>query len=151
MGSKIKFHKGLYKMSAIVEKLLPFFKSLRSLNVILSDARDKTETWLSESFKTFLSYDGKFVWLQWRCYLPKNMLTKCRHWKMSGMVKFMQRTWQISGRICLPCGKNLSPGHIAKCDPKFLSWKKLWKSQKTLKTPYCLGGAGRFWKTRAKQ
>ena len=51
-------------MSAIVEKLLPFFKSLRSLNVILSDARDKTETWLSESFKTFLSYDGKFVWLR---------------------------------------------------------------------------------------
>ena len=37
----------------------------------------------------------------------------------------MGRTWQISGRICLPCGKNLSSGHIAKCDPKFSSWKKL--------------------------
>ena len=37
----------------------------------------------------------------------------------------MGRTWQISGRICLPCGKNLSTGHIAKCDPKFSSWKKL--------------------------
>ena len=42
----------------------------------------------------------------------------------------MGRTWQISGRICLPCGKNLTSGHIAKCDPKFSSWKKLWKSQK---------------------
>ena len=31
----------------------------------------------------------------------------------------MGRTWQISGRICLPCGKNLSSGHIAKCDPSF--------------------------------
>ena len=58
----------------------------------------------------------------------------------------MGRTWQISGRICLPCGENLSSGHIAKCDPKFSSWKKLWKSRKTSKTPYCLGGAGRFWK-----
>ena len=37
----------------------------------------------------------------------------------------MGRIWQISGRICLPCGKNLSSGHIAKCDPKFSSWKKL--------------------------
>ena len=37
----------------------------------------------------------------------------------------MGRTWQIAGRICLPCGKNLSLGHIAKCDPKFSSWKKL--------------------------
>ena len=63
----------------------------------------------------------------------------------------MGRTWQISGRICLPWGKNLSSGYIAKCDPEFSSWKKLWKSRKTWKTPYCLGGAGRFWKTRAKQ
>ena len=31
----------------------------------------------------------------------------------------MGRTWQISGRICLPCGKNLSSGHIAKCDSSF--------------------------------
>ena len=60
----------------------------------------------------------------------------------------MGRTWQISGRICLPCGKNLSSGYIAKCEV-FSSWKKLWKSQKTSKAPYCLGGAGRFWKTRA--
>ena len=28
----------------------------------------------------------------------------------------MGRTWQISGRICLPCGKNLSSGHIAKLE-----------------------------------
>ena len=31
----------------------------------------------------------------------------------------MGRTWQIFGKICLPCGRNLSSGHIAKCDPKF--------------------------------
>ena len=37
----------------------------------------------------------------------------------------MGRTWQISGRICLPCGKNLSSGHIAKCDPKFSSLKNI--------------------------
>ena len=37
----------------------------------------------------------------------------------------MGRTWQISGRICLPFGENLSSGHIAKCDPRFSSWKKL--------------------------
>ena len=62
----------------------------------------------------------------------------------------MGRTWQSFRRICLPGSRNLSSGHIAKCDPKFLSWTKLWKSQNTPKTPSrCLGGAGRFWKTRA--
>ena len=40
------------------------------------------------------------------------------------------RTWQISGRICLPCGKNLSSGHIAKCDPKFSSWKNFENREK---------------------
>ena len=53
----------------------------------------------------------------------------------------MGRTWQIFWRICLPCGRNQSSGHIAKCDPKFSSWKKIWKSQNTSKTPYCLGRA----------
>ena len=62
----------------------------------------------------------------------------------------MGRTWQSFRRICLPGSRNLSSGHISKCDPKFLSWTKLWKSQNTSKTPSrCLGGAGRFWKTRA--
>ena len=41
----------------------------------------------------------------------------------------MGSTWQIFGRICLPCVRNLLSGHIAKCDPKFSSWKKLWKSK----------------------
>ena len=53
----------------------------------------------------------------------------------------MGRTWQIFWRICLPCGRNQSSGRIAKCDPKFSSWKKLWKSQNTSKTPNCLGRA----------
>ena len=34
----------------------------------------------------------------------------------------MGRTWPIFGRICLPCGRNLSSVDIAKCDPKFSSW-----------------------------
>ena len=51
----------------------------------------------------------------------------------------MGRTWQISGRICLPCGKNLSSGHIAKCDPKFSSWKKTLKIAKNIKDAVLLG------------
>ena len=51
----------------------------------------------------------------------------------------MGRTWQISGRICLPYGKNLSSGRISKCDPKLSSWKKLWKSQKNIKDTVLLG------------
>ena len=59
-------------------------------------------------------------------------------------------TWQSFRGICLPCSRNLSSGHVAKCDPKFLSWTKFWKSQNTSKTPSrYLGGAGRLWKTRA--
>ena len=61
------------------------------------------------------------------------------------------RTWQIFGKICLPCGRNLSSGDIAKCDPKFSGWRKTLQNRKTSKMPKCLGGAGRFWKTRAKQ
>ena len=37
----------------------------------------------------------------------------------------MGRSWQISGRICLPCGKNLSSGHISKCGKNFENHKKL--------------------------
>ena len=33
----------------------------------------------------------------------------------------MGRTWQMFGRICLPCGRNLSSGDIAKRDLKFLA------------------------------
>lgn len=33
----------------------------------------------------------------------------------------MGRTWQMFGRICLPCGWNLSSGNIAKRDLKFLA------------------------------
>ena len=63
----------------------------------------------------------------------------------------MGRTWQSFGKICLPCGRNLSSGDIAKCDPNFSGWKKTLRNRKTSKMPKCLGGAGRFWKTRAKQ
>ena len=66
-------------------------------------------------------------------------------------LKGMGRTWQSFGKICLPCGRNLSSGDIAKCDPKFSGWKKTLRNRKTSKMPKCLGGAGRFWKTRAKQ
>ena len=31
----------------------------------------------------------------------------------------MGRTWQISGRICLPCGKNLSSGTLPSATPSF--------------------------------
>ena len=31
----------------------------------------------------------------------------------------MGRTWQISGRICLPCGKNLSSGTLPIATPSF--------------------------------
>ena len=50
----------------------------------------------------------------------------------------MGRTWLISGRICLPCGKNLSSGHIAKCDPKF-SKKTLKIAKKNIKDAVLLG------------
>ena len=59
----------------------------------------------------------------------------------------MGRTWQIFGKICLPRGRNLSSGAIAKCDPKFSGWKKNLRNGKISKIPKCLGGAGRFWKT----
>ena len=42
----------------------------------------------------------------------------------------MGRTWQSFGKICLPCGRNLSSGDIAKCDPKFSGWKKLCETEK---------------------
>ena len=44
----------------------------------------------------------------------------------------MGRTWQISGRICLPCGKNLSSGHIAKLE-------KTLKIAKNIKDAVLLG------------
>ena len=50
----------------------------------------------------------------------------------------MGRTWQTSGRICSPCSKNLSSGHIAKCDPKFQVGKTL-KIAKNLKDAVLLG------------
>ena len=61
------------------------------------------------------------------------------------------RTWQIFGKLSLPCGRNLSSGDIAKCDPKFSGWEKTLQNRKTSEMPKCLGGAGRFWKTRTKQ
>ena len=46
------------------------------------------------------------------------------------LAKGMGSTWQIFGRICLPCVRNLLSGHIAKCDPKFSSWKKNFENRK---------------------
>ena len=48
------------------------------------------------------------------------------------------KAWVALGKflekICLPCGRNLSSGDIAKCDPKFSGWKT------TLQMPYkCRG------------
>ena len=57
---------------------------------------------------------------------------------MNTIYKVMGRTWQIFGRICLPCGRNLSSEHIAKCDPMFSSWKKL-KIAKNIKDAVVLG------------
>ena len=51
----------------------------------------------------------------------------------------MGRTWQIFGKICLPCGRNLSSGDIAKCDPKFSGWKKTYAKQKNIKDAEVLG------------
>ena len=42
----------------------------------------------------------------------------------------MGRTWQIFGRICLPCGRNLSSVDIAKCDPSFQVRKNFENRQK---------------------
>ena len=42
----------------------------------------------------------------------------------------MGRTWQIFGRICLPCGRNLSSVDIAKCDPSFQVRKNFESRQK---------------------
>ena len=51
----------------------------------------------------------------------------------------MGRTWWIFGRICWPCGRNLSSvDKCDLCDPKFSGWNKLWKSAKTSKTRSCL-------------
>ena len=41
----------------------------------------------------------------------------------------------IFGKICLPWGRNLSSGDIAKCDPKFSGWKKTLQNKKTSKMP----------------
>ena len=49
------------------------------------------------------------------CNLPRHLWLHIEVFFALGMG----RTWQISGRICLTCGKNLSSGHTAKCDPSF--------------------------------
>ena len=64
------------------------------------------------------------------------------------LVNFKQ--WGLSPN-CLPCGRNLLLMDITKCYPSFQVEKNFEKSAKTSKTPWCLGGAGGFWKTRAKQ
>ena len=50
----------------------------------------------------------------------------------------MGRSWQIFGRICLPCGRNLSSVDIAKCDHEFSSQKKM-KVGKNIKDAVVLG------------
>ena len=62
----------------------------------------------------------------------KSMMWKC--------PQGMCRTWLIFGRICLLWGRNLSSGYIAKCDPKFSSWKKLFLNiAKNIKDAVVLG------------
>ena len=51
----------------------------------------------------------------------------------------MGRTWQIFGRICLPCGRNLSSVDIAKCDPEFFKLEKTLKIGKNIKDAVVLG------------
>lgn len=48
-------------------------------------------------------------------------------------------TWEFFARICLLCGRNLSSGSIAKCDPKFSKRKKKMKIGKNIKDAVMLG------------
>ena len=59
----------------------------------------------------------------------------------------MGRTWQMFGRICLPCGRNLSSGDIAKSDLKFLAEqsptpKRKWEPIEVRRTPLHSLGVG---------
>ena len=64
---------------------------------------------------------------------------RCLLSKIGIFFRGMGRTWQIFGRICLPCGRNLSSVDIAKCDPEFFKLEKTLKIGKNIKDAVVLG------------